>query len=263
MTTVIASIGRATRRVSSRYVSRTRYLGAVTRGALQLPRAAYPVVLRTVSDQIRFTAIQAVPFVLGIGLLIGLTILGETMVHAARFGLMALLGEILVTVVIRELGPLLTAIIVIGRSGTAIAAEIATNDVLGETTAIEALGVDPYQLWVLPRVIAGAVSVTMLIIYFDVVTVLSGLGLAEYLGRASFANSMLLFREELSRVDLSITIAKGILFGGGIALLCTYEGFTAGGRPTAIPQCVTRGVVASLAFVFTLSALFSAGRFLL
>lgn len=261
--TAIATLGRSVRQRSSSYASRLRFLGAVARASVRYPSSAYPVLARTLVNQIRFTAVQALPFVLAIALLIGLTVLVETMAQAARLGLTATLGRILVTVVIRELGPMLTAIIVIARSGTAIAAELATSDVMGEVEAAEAMGVDPYQYWVLPRMLGTAVSVTLLIVYFDVVTVLSGLTLGDALGRVDLASSLAVFRAELSPADLWLTLAKGTLFGLGIALLCCYEGLRAGGRPTLVPICVTRGVVASLGFVFALSALFSALRFLL
>jgi phospholipid/cholesterol/gamma-HCH transport system permease protein len=160
-------------------------------------------------------------------------------------------------VVIRELGPLLTAIVVLGRSGTAIAAELATNGVLRETEALESMGVDPLQYVVIPRVVGAAISVAVLAVYFDMVALGGGAMFAWWLADVSPAALTVSVRDALTPLDLWLTVVKGAVFGLGIATLCSYEGLVGGRRPTDIPQCVTRGVVASLLFVFLVSVAFS------
>lgn len=238
------------------YADRVRFVGAMLRAALHYPRTTHPLGLRVILNQIRFTAVQALPFLSVIAGVIGITVVVQAYA-AARFGFSEMLGKVLVTVVVRELGPLLTAVIVIGRSGTAIAAELATDGVLGETEALESMGVDPLQYLVIPRVLGGAISVALLTVYFDAITLLGGGGLAWLLGQVTPSTYLESLRVALTVGDIWVTLVKGALFGLGIATLCSYEGLMGGHKPTDIPQCVTRGVVASLLFVFVVSTVFS------
>ncbi|MFW6331188.1 MAG: ABC transporter permease [Gemmatimonadota bacterium] len=257
VTRAVAAVGRRTRQRAANWMGRVRFIGAVARSAVHYPATTRTQGLRVVINQIRFTAVQALPFLTIMALVIGLAVIAQASAQAARFGFSDILGTILVTVVIRELGPLLTAIVVLGRSGTAIAAELATNGVLRETEALESMGVDPLQYFVIPRVIGGAISVAMLVIFFDLVALGGGAGFAWWMADVSPAALAGSVRAALTPLDLWLTVVKGGVFGVGIATLCSYEGLVGGRVPTDIPQCVTRGVVASLLFIFLVSVSFS------
>lgn len=253
----IAAIGSRARQRGRNWLGRVRFIGALARSATHYPPTTRTQGFRVIVNQIRFTAVQALPFLSIMALVIGLAVIAQASAQAARFGFSDVLGTILVTVVIRELGPLLTAIVVLGRSGTAIAAELATNGVLRETEALESMGVDPLQYLVIPRVIGAMISVAVLAVFFDVVALGGGAVFAWWLADVSPASLAVSIRDALAPLDLWLTVVKGGVFGLGIATLCSYEGLVGGRRPTDIPQCVTRGVVASLLFVFLVSVSFS------
>lgn len=253
----VSGIGQRARRRGQSWMGRIRFVGALVRSGLHYPATTRTQGFRVIINQIRFTAVQALPFLSIMALVIGLAVIAQASAQAARFGFSDVLGTILVTVVIRELGPLLTAIVVLGRSGTAIAAELATNGVLRETEALESMGVDPLQYLVIPRVVGGAISVAVLAVFFDLVALGGGAGFAWWLADVSPDALALSVRDALTPMDLAFTVVKGAVFGLGIATLCSYEGLVGGRRPTDIPQCVTRGVVASLLFVFLVSVSFS------
>lgn len=257
LTRAVTGIGRRTRTRAGIWLGRIRFIGALVRSALHYPATTRTQGLRVILNQIRFTAVQALSFLSVMALVIGLAVIAQASAQAAKYGVSDVLGMILVTVVIRELGPLLTAIVVLGRSGTAIAAELATNGVLRETEALESLGVDPLQYMVVPRVIGGAISVAVLAIFFDVVALGGGAIFAWWLADVSPSSLLVSIRSALTPLDLWLTVVKGGVFGLGISTLCSYEGLVGGRRPTDIPQCVTRGVVASLLFVFLVSVSFS------
>lgn len=253
----VARIGSGTRQRAERYADRVRFGGAVIRSAMAYPATTRPLGVRVIVNQIRFTAVQALPFLSTLALVIGMVVVVQATAQAARFGFSDVLGRILVAVVVRELGPVLTAIIVIGRSGSAIAAELATDGVLKETEALESMGVDPLQYLVVPRIVGAAVSVALLTVYFDAITLMGGSVFASFYGSVALADYAAALRAALAVSDIWLTLAKGALFGAGIALLCSYEGLVGGHKPTDIPQCVTRGVVSSLLFVFLVSLMFS------
>ena len=253
----VASLGRRTRHVGAGSLSFTRFLGAICRSSVRYPPAARGLWRRAVRSQIYFTAVQAVPFLGTIAGLIGLIVIVQAYAQGVAFGLSDVLGRILATVVVRELGPILTAIVVIGRSGTAIAAELATNTVLGETDAMEAAGVDPLQYLVLPRVVGGSIATAMLAVFFNAMTLLAAAITAHSLRQTTIVDFRESLRLAMSVQDVWITLVKGAVFGAGIGTLCAFAGLLGGRAPTAIPRSVTRGVVLSLLFVFSVSALFS------
>ncbi len=111
------------------------------------------------SRQILFTGVEAVWLVVVIAVLAGISVVVQAQVWLARFGQTELLGAILVTVIIRELGPLLVNFVVIGRSGTAICTELANMKVRQEVEVLDAQGVDPIIYLVLPRILGMIISV--------------------------------------------------------------------------------------------------------
>lgn len=254
---LVGQVGRSTRDAGRESLDLARFVGAVVRALATYPSTASRLWLVTIRNQVLFTAVQALPFVATLGALLGVTVVLEAQASGLLGGFSEAIGKIFAIVVVRELGPLLTSIIVIGRSGTAIAAELATDNVLGEIDALEANGVDPLQYFVLGRVVGVALSVAILALLFNAITLLGG-ALAAYLvadlGSADFLRSLKL---ALRPSDLAVVLSKGFVFGAGIATLTSYSGLFGGRKPTDIPQSVTRGVVRSLLFTFIVTALFA------
>lgn len=253
----VARVGGKARRTGTRAGELARFIGATLRSVRHYPVTARSLWLRTIRSQIYFTAVQALPFVGTIALIIGMTVIVQAHAQGLQFTYSSVLGRLLATIVVRELGPLLAAVVVIGRSGTAIAAELATDNVLGETDAMESLGVDPLQFLVWPRVVGGAISVMLLTLLFNAVTLAAAGWMAwvlDGLPPADFARALQL---ALAPADVWLLALKGAVFGAGIAMLCSFAGLLAERRPTEIPKAVTRGVVLSLLFVFVTSGLFS------
>ena len=173
MTAVVAAIGRSGARRLSVLGGLARFALRAFRAAGRLTPAGRWVTLRVLINQIRFTALQAAGLVTFLAAILSFLVISQTIRQLGRVGATDLIGTVIVVAVIRELGPLLTALIVVSRSGTAIAAEMATNRVMGEVTALEAMGIDPYIYLVLPRMLGAVVSVAALMILFDSVALAS------------------------------------------------------------------------------------------
>lgn len=255
MTAVVAAIGHTGARQLSVIGGLARFTLRVARAAGRLSRAGRLVTLRVLINQIRFTALQAVGLVALLSALLSFLVVAQSAAQLGRLGALERIGTIMVVAVIRELGPLLTALIVVSRSGTAIAAEMATNRVMGEITALEAMGIDPYIYLVLPRVLGAIVSVACLMVVFDAVALVSG-----YLGASTTGMSVAAYTQivlhTLSAKDVWITVFKGIFFGAAVALFCSFHGLAVTAGPTEIPQAVTRGVVGTIVAIFMMSAVF-------
>ena len=260
LTNAVASLGARTRATGWETLDLASFVGS---GSLALGRylpSARRYALRTLTRQIRFTIVGATPLVVALGALIGAVVIAQAQSFGIKFGLSKSLGDLLSTLIIRELGPLFTAIIVVGRSGTAIVTELAAAKVLGEITALEASGLDPMQVIVLPRVIACAIGVTVLTVYFDVAALVGGLAATWWLAHLPPAEFLTSLRVAVGESDLLRVFTKTLAAGAGVGTICCWAGMRAGVSPSSIPQSVTRGTVRSLVYVFILAAVFALGH---
>jgi phospholipid/cholesterol/gamma-HCH transport system permease protein len=157
---------------------------------------------------------------------------------------------ILVWVIIRELGPLLTAFIVIGRSGTAIAAELGNMVVAHELEAIEAMGINPFYFIVAPRIIGVTIAVVCLTIYFNAVALLGGFVVSKLFLPISLPVFLGELVASLTGMDLMYSTLNSAIFGVFIALPCTYHGLRVRYSSIEVPQRATRGVVSAILFCF-------------
>lgn len=237
-------------------------VGALARFAFEalvalprLPGAGRRVAGRVLLNQLRFTALEAVSLILLLSGVLSYLIISTTITQLDRVGASELIGKLMVVAIVRELGPLLTAIAIVGRSGTAITAELATNTVLGEVRALEGMGIDPYHYLVLPRLAGSVVSVCTLLVVFDVVAVAGGYVAAAMIGGMSIERYTGIVLANLTTQDVILSMVKGLLFGVVIGLIPSFEGLAVRRGPTEIPQAVIRGTVRSLALIFVLAAL--------
>lgn len=235
------------------------FLGASLRSAVAFPRNALGPAARIVVNQVRFTAVQALPILAVASLAFGVPLLLAVAPLTAGLGLGDTVDRILVTLVIQELGPVVAALLVVVRSGTAVVAELATARVTGEQEALDALGVDALQYYVLPRVVAFGISVALLAVFFDAV-VLGALALGRHQAGEWEAFSALL-RGTVTTGDLALTVLKGLVFGTGVAAFPSMEGLEAGEAATNIPVAVSRGTLQAFLWVLVASMAFAALRF--
>lgn len=227
------------------------------RHMLRLRRDQLGVVYDQAKLQIRFTALDALPLALLTSLLLGGITLIQVYAQMSAFGAEAYLSQLLAQLVIRELGPLLVGVIVIGRSGTAIAAEMASIKLSGEVDALCAIGVNPTQYLLLPRILGGVISVFTLIVIFDAAALLGGFLVAWSRLPLSPSHFMHSLGEAIGWRELVITFSKSAVFGGLVPLVCASSGLRVQRSSTEIPQAVTAAAVASLVAVFLVGALLS------
>lgn len=213
-------------------------------------RAAVDVLLK----QIYFTGFQAIPIISWIAVILGLVIVTQSLSILPKVGGEHMIGTVLVWVVIRELGPVFAAVIVIARSGTAIAAELGSMRISREITALEVMGIDPMRYLVMPRVIGTAASVFVLTFYFETVTILGGYLLAGFGKRVAFAVYISSVLESMGFLEVGASLLKSVLFGLIIGVVCAAHGLMVEKSITRIPQETTNAVIGSLRLVFVMDA---------
>ncbi len=239
-----------------------RYLAAVTWAGVRLgcTAATWPRTVRDVlARQILFTGVEAGWFIGTLGLLVGVSVVVQAQLWLFKFGQSALLGPILVAVIVREAGPLLVNFAVIGRSGTAIATELASMRVHDEIRVMEAQGLDPLRYLVVPRMAGVMTSVFGLTILFVALSLVSGYGCGLLMGAhaatpGDFAASV--FRE-IGWADWIALVTKTLVPGLLTGAICSIEGLSIRGSVTEVPQAATRAVVKSITALFVVSAAIS------
>lgn len=223
---------------------------------LRLRKHSLAAFGRVVINQVRFTGSQALPLISLIALLLGAGTIIQAVTFLPRVGREDFIGNLLRLVIVRELGPLVTAIIVLTRSGSAIASELATQKLHREIEALELMGINTFLLIVLPRVFGGIVAVNLLVIYFDFVAFLGGYAIANTVASFPFDTFLENLVRSLSLADFFSSLSKATLLGISIPLLCSFFGL----KPETlfeIPIFVSKAVVRSLITVFLVNALLS------
>ncbi|MBI5327201.1 MAG: ABC transporter permease [Deltaproteobacteria bacterium] len=212
--------------------------------------------------QVYFTGIEAFSIISWIAAILGIIIVTQVISILPFFGGERLIGEILVWVVIRELGPVFAGIIVIARSGTAMAAELGSMRVNDEITALEAMGIEPKRYLVAPRVVGTAISVFVLTFYFEVITILGGYLLAGFGKRITFGVYISSVLETIGFMDIAASLLKSVVFGLIIGAVATLHGLRVGKSITQIPQQTTKAVISSLFLVFVVDGIITAMFFM-
>jgi phospholipid/cholesterol/gamma-HCH transport system permease protein len=260
---LVSAVGSAT----LGYLRRASYTLAVTLSVLRL--AAKPATWRrTVRDalarQILFSGVEATPFTVVVAFLVGISVVVQAQLWLGRVGQTQLLGPVLVAVVLRELGPLLANIIVIGRSGNAIAAELGHMRLSGEVRVLDAQGLDPLVYLVVPRALATMTAVLCLTVLFIFVCLFSGYWFGWLLGART--GGILAFLDSVARAigpwDVFNVVAKSLVPGLLAGVICSTAGLSVADTITDVPKAIARAVQWSVVMLFLISALISLATYL-
>jgi phospholipid/cholesterol/gamma-HCH transport system permease protein len=250
-------ISRAGGGVVNRLRDLQHLLAVVTAVALLAVRPRHwPRTVRNVlARQILFTGVEAVWLVAAIAFVVGISLVLQAQVWLARVGQKQLLGPLLVVVIVREFAPILANLVVIIRSASAVAAEMANMQLSGEVRVLDAQGLDPLVYLVMPRVVGMAICVFGLALVFVVVSLFSGYLFGALLGTpirpSDFADSIL---SSLGPADVLNLVAKSVLPAAVTATICCIEGLGAGTAATEIPRATSRGLQRSVISMFVIAA---------
>ena len=236
------------------------YLGYLASKRFLLPRrASRGETYRVIARQVIFTGVDALPSVTLIALMVGLIVIIQAGTTLPQVGAGALLAQIIVLTIVRELGPFITAFIVVWRSGTAISTELGNMRVGKEITALEAMGISVTRFIVMPRLMGAIIAMICLTVYFDLVAVVGGF----FVAKTKLTIPLGVYLEDignaLSLADLLITLIKAVLFGFTIAVICSHHGLSVEGSPTEVPQQTTRAMLNTVTICLVLDIIVTVG----
>ncbi len=218
---------------------------------------AHSVMQPRIRHEISRAGVALLPMFLFVALALGFVVVGQTVSALAKFGQINFLGSTMVIVIVRELGPLLAAMLVLARVGTAHVIELGTARALGEVEALEVLGIDPVHYLIVPRVIGMALGIFSLTVYLIIGALASGYLFAflqdvplrpmDYLKQIAGA---------LNWLDFALLALKTVAFGFFIAIVTCYHGLAQPLRLEDVSRVAVRAVTQGVIVCVLIDAVF-------
>ncbi len=217
-----------------------------------------PFKRERIFEQAKKTGVDSLPIVSLVALFIGVIMALQTAYQMQRLGSEMYIASIVALSLVRELGPVITALVVAGRVGAAITAEIGSMQVTEQVDALETLATNPTKYLVVPRLLAMALMLPVLTLYADIIGILGGWLICVYkLGISSSMYLNITFDALLFK-DLFTGLAKTIFFGMIIALVSCYEGFNVEGGAEGVGRATMRAVVTTFILIIAADCFFTA-----
>ena len=255
--TMLDGIGRS---AEAAYREGVALLGFVGESAHALAvSVAQPARLRwrPILFNIRSAGFDALPIVGLLSFLIGIVVAYQGADQLRQYGANIFVADLVGVSMLREFAPLITAIIIAGRSGSAYAAQIGTMAVTEEIDAMRTLGIAPLELLVLPKIIALMIALPLLTVFADVLGVFGGMIMARAQLGVGFGEFMDRLVKAVSITTYLIGICKAPVFAAIIAVVGCFQGFRAKGGADGVGRQTTRSVVHAIFLVIVADALFS------
>lgn len=228
-------------------------LGVLVQNTGVAPTVIRPLILRHLAN----SGLYLLPMVGFLALALGLVVIGQTVSLLSRVGATDLLGTIMVSAVVRELGPLLAAVLVLCRTGAANVVELGTARAQGEVESLESVGIDPIHYLVVPRVIGMALGIFSLTVYLILGAIFSGY-LWAFLQDVPLLPSDY-FRQltsALNGLDFVLLAAKTAAFGVTISIVTCYHGLAQPLSLGDVSRATVRAVSQSILACVAIDALF-------
>lgn len=254
---VLAWVGEVAAYVLHLLHGHLNFLGATVVAAGEVLRRPGRLRLRELTVQIEQTGLNALPVVALVTLLIGIVIAYLLGLQASKYGANIFVVDGVGIGATREFAPIIVAVIVAGRSGAAFTAQLGAMKLTEETDAIRTLGLSPAQVLVLPRVLALAITLPLLVFVGDVMSLVGAMAIAQPMLDLTPAAFLARLREALDLRHVVIGLVKAPVFALAIALIGTHMGMTVERDTRAVGTATTSTVVQSIVAVILLDAAFA------
>lgn len=236
------------------------FLGFVGELAVEaLPRLARPWTIRwkQLAAEIQKAGVQALPIIGLLAFLTGLVIAYQGGDTLERYGANIFLVELVSVTMLREMAPMLTAIVVAGRTGSSWAAQLGTMKITEEIDALRTLGISPFDMLILPRLMALMVVLPLLTIYADVLGILGGMLVADMMFGVAMHDFINRLPEAIAPSHLWVGLIKAPVFALIIVGIACFQGMRVKGSAESVGRATTITVVQAIFLVIVTDAAFS------
>ncbi|MDN5849828.1 MAG: ABC transporter permease [Nitrococcus sp.] len=252
------------RRVARGWLGVIEYLAFIGRVTLDsLPRVLRPQHLRwhEIAVELERAGVMAIPIIGLLAFLIGIVMAYQSGDILQAYGANVFLVDLLGVIILREMGPLMTAVIVAGRTGSAYTAQIATMQLTEEIDALRTMGVTPFEILVLPKMLALVIALPLLTLWADAMGLLGGMLIAHLLYGVDFDLFLQRLPIAVPSTMFWLGIVKAPVFAALIASIGCYQGFKVRHSADEVGRYTTISVVQGIFWVIVADAVFSIAFF--
>ena len=233
------------------------FLGQILLASLSLIRHPTRFRGKAVVHQMELVGVTSLPIIGLMSFLIGIVIAQQGAVQLAQFGAETLTINLVGRITLRELGVLMTAIMVAGRSGSAFAAQIGTMKLTEEVDAMRTIGISPIEALVIPRILAAVLMMPLLGFFASCVAIIGGAVIGDLMLGIPFLTFLTRVQEVVPIYDFYVGMAKAPVFGLIVALTGCYQGMRVQGNSEEVGLKTTKAVVQAIFMVIVLDAFFA------
>ncbi len=246
--------------IGSRVIAFMYFIGGLSRLGLQTVYSIFtpPFKKDRIFEQMKKAGFDSLPIVTLISLFIGFIFALQSAYFMQRMGSEIYIASLVALAIVRELGPVITALIVAGRVGASITAELGSMQVTEQIDALETLAANPIRYLVMPRFLALSFMLPLLTLYSDAIGILGSYMICVFKLGISSSMYLRVTGEALFYKDLFTGLSKTIFFGMIIALVSCYEGFNVQGGAEGVGRATTRSVVFSFIMIIIADCFFTA-----
>lgn len=214
----------------------------------RLPALEKWPVREVLLKQLYFTGIESMATTGFVGFLVGLIVIAE--LGNLVGGNAPVTNRVMIWVIVRELGPLIAGIVMVGRSSSAFASELSTMAVNGEIKNLRRMGISPLSYLIMPRVLGMTLASVALAFYCQIVAVSTGWIVTAVRLNVTLQDEISTFFEIISYYEIIVTMAKSAIFGMLVAVVSSFYGLRVRTAMTEVPQAVSQAVIRSLMALF-------------
>ena len=201
-------------------------------------------------SQSALLGVQSLVIVILTSLFTGMVISLESAQQAVAYGFANVVGGAVAYGSVRELGPMLTAVVVAGRVGAAIAAELGSMVVTEQIEALRSMGLEPSRFLVVPRLVALLLMLPLLTIFADVVSIVGGMWIAQTYAHISYDSFLSSVRQSITMTDVLKGVFKSFVFAAIIVMVGAYQGLSTRGGAAGVGRSTTFAVVLAIILIF-------------
>lgn len=253
----LENLGRDSMAAATEQLSFLSFIGHITFSALRILLTPARLRWSQVVEDSEEAGFDALPIVGLLTFLVGVVIAYQGGVVLIQYGAGIFIADLVGLAMLRELAPLITAIIVAGRTGSAYTAQIGTMMVTEEVDAMRTMGITPIELLVLPKLFALMIMLPLLTVFADLMGLLGGMVMAGGMLDMSFQNFVDRIGQTVRLQDLLVGVGKAPVFAAIIASVGCYKGFRVAGSAESVGKQTTASVVQSIFLVIVVDAIFS------
>ncbi len=253
----LENLGRDSAGTAKNYLAFLSFIGGATFSALRILLTPARLRWSQVVVESEEAGFDALPIVGMLAFLMGVVIAYQGAVVLIQYGAGIFIADLVGLAMLRELSPLVTAIIVAGRTGSAYTAQIGTMKVTEEIDALRTMGIAPIELLVLPKLFALVIAMPLLTVFADIMGLIGGMVMANNLMDISYQNFVDRLGQSVTMADYLVGLGKAPVFAVIIAAVGCYQGFRVSGSAESVGKHTTISVVESIFLVIVVDALFS------